>query len=71
MLIFAANDGIDMLANSSQWFGGGTYKLCPQVFLKYIQSIPWSLLLLLLLLLLLSSSSSSSIFTYFSLALQK
>ena len=32
MFIFATNDGIDMLANSSRWFGDGTFKLCPQVF---------------------------------------
>ena len=32
MSIFASNDGIDVLANSSQWFGDGTFKLCPQIF---------------------------------------
>ena len=32
MFIFATNDGIDMIANSSQWFGDGTCKLCPQMF---------------------------------------
>ena len=32
MLIFATNNGIDMLATSSQWFGDGTFKLCPQIF---------------------------------------
>ena len=32
MFIFATNDGIDMLANSSQRFGNGTFKLCPQIF---------------------------------------
>ena len=30
--IFATNDEKDMLANSSQWFGDGTFKLCPQIF---------------------------------------
>ena len=34
MFIFATNDGIDMLANSSQWFGDGTFKLCPQIFFQ-------------------------------------
>ena len=29
LFIFATNNGINMLANSSQWFGGGTLKLCP------------------------------------------
>ena len=28
LFIFATNDGIDMLANSSQWFGDGSFKLC-------------------------------------------
>ena len=32
MFRFVTNDGIDMLANSSQWFGDGTFKLCPQIF---------------------------------------
>ena len=32
MFIFATNDGIYMLANSCQWFGDGTFKLCPQKF---------------------------------------
>ena len=32
MFIFATNDGMDMLANSSQWFCDGTFKLCPQIF---------------------------------------
>ena len=32
MFVFVANDGIDMLANFSQWFGDGTFKLCPQIF---------------------------------------
>ena len=32
MFIFATNDGIDMLANSCQWFGDGTFKLCAQIF---------------------------------------
>ena len=32
MFIFATKDGIDMLANSSQWFVVGTFKLCPQIF---------------------------------------
>ena len=32
MFIFATNGGIDMLSNSSQWFGDGTFKLCPQIF---------------------------------------
>ena len=32
MFIFATNDGIAMLDNSSQWFGDGTFKLCPQIF---------------------------------------
>ena len=30
--IYATNGGIDMLASSSQWFGGGTFKICPQIF---------------------------------------
>ena len=32
MFILATNDGIDMLANSSQWSGDGTFKRCPQIF---------------------------------------
>ena len=32
MFRFATNDGIDMLADSSQWFGNGTFQLCPQIF---------------------------------------
>ena len=32
MFIFATNDAIELLANSSQWFGDGTFKLCPQTF---------------------------------------
>ena len=32
MFIFATNYGIDMLANSSQWFGDDTFKLCPHIF---------------------------------------
>ena len=32
MFIFATNDWIDMLANSSQWFGDDAFKLCPQIF---------------------------------------
>ena len=38
MLIFATNDGIDMLANSSQWFGDGTVKLCGCLNLTQILS---------------------------------
>ena len=34
MLLFAADDGIDMIAISSQWFGDGTCKICPQIFSK-------------------------------------
>ena len=29
---FATNDGIDMLADSNQSFGNGTFQLCPQIF---------------------------------------
>ena len=29
--ISATSDGIDMLANSSQWFGDGPFKLCRQI----------------------------------------
>ena len=32
MFIFATSDALDMLANSSQWFGDGIFKLCPQMF---------------------------------------
>ena len=32
MFIFATNDGVDMLANSSQLLGDGTFKLCAQIF---------------------------------------
>ena len=32
MFIFATNDGIVMLSNSSQWFGDGNFKICPQIF---------------------------------------
>ena len=32
MFIFTTNDGIDILVNSSQWFGDGTFKLCSQIF---------------------------------------
>ena len=32
MFTFATNAGIAMLANSSQWFGDGVFKLCPQMF---------------------------------------
>ena len=32
MFICDTNDEIDMLANSSQWFGDGTLKLCLQIF---------------------------------------
>ena len=32
IFIFAPNDGIDMLPNSSQWFSDGTFKLCPKIF---------------------------------------
>ena len=32
MFIFATNDGIDMLGNSSQWFRDGTFKRYPQIF---------------------------------------
>ena len=34
--IFATNDGIGMVVNSSQWFGDGTVRLCPQVFFSNI-----------------------------------
>ena len=34
MFIFATNDGIDKFANSSQWFGDGTFKLFPQIFFQ-------------------------------------
>ena len=37
MLIFTTNDGIDMLANPIQWFGDGTFKLCPQIFFQIYQ----------------------------------
>ena len=37
MFMFATNDGIGMLDNSSQWFVDGIFKLCPQIyFLKYM-----------------------------------
>ena len=29
MFIFATNNGIDMFSNSSQWFVGDSFKLCP------------------------------------------
>ena len=32
MFTFATNNGIAMLANSSQWFGDGAFKLCPRIF---------------------------------------
>ena len=32
MFIFTTNDGTDILVNSSQWFGDGTFKLCSQIF---------------------------------------
>ena len=37
MFVFATNDRIDMLANPSQWFGDGTFKLCPQIFFEIYQ----------------------------------
>ena len=40
--IFATNDGIDMLANSSQSFGDGTFKFALRYILKYIQFMSWS-----------------------------
>ena len=47
MFIYASNGGIDMLANSSQWFGDdGTFKVWPQIFSHilyiHIQFMPWS-----------------------------
>ena len=38
MFIFATNDGIDMLVNSSQWYGDGTFKLCGCLNLTQILS---------------------------------
>ena len=32
IFIFGTNDGIYIFANSSQWFGDGTFKVCPQIF---------------------------------------
>ena len=32
MFLFPTNNGKGFIANSSQWFGDGTFKLCPQVF---------------------------------------
>ena len=32
MFMFATNDGTDMLASCSQWFGDGALKLCSQIF---------------------------------------
>ena len=43
MFIFAANDEIEMLANSSQWFGdsfGVPSNFALRCFLKYIQFMP-------------------------------
>ena len=37
--IYATNGGIDMLACSSQWFGDGTFKLCPQQIFSQIYTI--------------------------------
>ena len=34
MFILATDDGIAMLANSSQWFGDVTLKLCPGIFFQ-------------------------------------
>ena len=34
MLIFATDDGLQMLANSPQWFSDGTFKLCPEIFFQ-------------------------------------
>ena len=34
MFIFATDDALDMLANSPQWFGDGTFKLCPEIYFQ-------------------------------------
>ena len=39
MFIFTTNDGIDMVANSGQWFGDCAFKSCPQIYANNSWSI--------------------------------
>lgn len=34
MLVFATNQSIQLLSNSADWFGDGTFKVCPEIFFQ-------------------------------------
>ena len=34
IFVFATNQALQLLANSDDWFGDGTFKVCPEVFFQ-------------------------------------
>ena len=41
-MIFAPDQGLELLSNSEHWFCNGTSKGCPEIFIMFTQSTLWT-----------------------------